>query len=382
MKILFIGPYRQNDGWGCTARNYIKALQTIEEIDLAIRPIYLSQVINHDLPDSFLNLETKVRKTHNVVIQHSLPNLFHYSNKFKNIGIFVSETRNLKYVGWPYQARIMDGIMVSTKMERSNLVAEFREMKDDKPVWNVGEPLEIDKEKGDLEVELMKNHFTFYYTGEFSDKTNIEELIKAYYLEFDLQDNACLLLHCFIHGLPELNTLEVIKEKCNKIKKELRKYHNDRYPRITIITSNLTDQQINNLHEECNCFILASKGESFNKASLSAMAWGNPVIAVKGTGPTDYIDNRENGWIIDSELEPCSTLTPPLPYLYTCREKWYRPNLFSLRLCMRQAYLAKMDTSFKADWESIQEHAKSVYKKYSYKNIGNKIYQCLKSLKT
>ena len=38
MNILFVGPYRQADGWGEAAKHYIKALSHVGE--LAIRPIF------------------------------------------------------------------------------------------------------------------------------------------------------------------------------------------------------------------------------------------------------------------------------------------------------------------------------------------------------
>ena len=38
MNITYIGPYRQNDGWGLAARDYLKALLTIPDATVNCRP--------------------------------------------------------------------------------------------------------------------------------------------------------------------------------------------------------------------------------------------------------------------------------------------------------------------------------------------------------
>ncbi len=41
MNILFVGPYRQPDGWGMATRSYIKALATKHK-NITTRPVYLA----------------------------------------------------------------------------------------------------------------------------------------------------------------------------------------------------------------------------------------------------------------------------------------------------------------------------------------------------
>ena len=44
MNGLFIGPYRQNDGWGMASRDYIRAIAT-QIPNLTTRPIYFTNNI-------------------------------------------------------------------------------------------------------------------------------------------------------------------------------------------------------------------------------------------------------------------------------------------------------------------------------------------------
>ena len=41
MNILFVGPYRQNDGWGLASQSYIKALGTTGH-NITTRPVFLA----------------------------------------------------------------------------------------------------------------------------------------------------------------------------------------------------------------------------------------------------------------------------------------------------------------------------------------------------
>ncbi len=44
MNGLFVGPYRQNDGWGMASRDYIKAIST-QIPNLTTRPVYFTNNI-------------------------------------------------------------------------------------------------------------------------------------------------------------------------------------------------------------------------------------------------------------------------------------------------------------------------------------------------
>jgi len=47
MRILFIGPYRQNDGWGNASKHFLKSL-CMTEHDIAARPIYLNNQLSYN----------------------------------------------------------------------------------------------------------------------------------------------------------------------------------------------------------------------------------------------------------------------------------------------------------------------------------------------
>ena len=87
MNVLFIGPYRQNDGWGNAAKAYIKALAGIESVNLCIRPIYMGSSIC-EIDEDIIEFEYNSFDEYDLVIQNVLPSFCDYSSSFKkNVSI-------------------------------------------------------------------------------------------------------------------------------------------------------------------------------------------------------------------------------------------------------------------------------------------------------
>ena len=62
----------------------------------------------------------------------------------------------------------------------------------------------------------------------------------------------------------------------------------------------LSREQVAHHMQQCDCFVLPSRYETFGVVYIEAMACGKPVIAVKNGGPDDFV-NDFNGILIESE---------------------------------------------------------------------------------
>src|SRR5690606_6840323 len=101
MNVLYIGPYRQQDGWGRASRDYLKALSMTGH-NIVARPIWMSNhVTNQD--DVFINeLESRrFDKRPDVVIQNVLPYFGEYQYGMKNILQMYLESSPLTHTNWP-----------------------------------------------------------------------------------------------------------------------------------------------------------------------------------------------------------------------------------------------------------------------------------------
>lgn len=61
-------------------------------------------------------------------------------------------------------------------------------------------------------------------------------------------------------------------------------------------------QEFNDFLSHSDCFVLASRGETFGVVYIEAMAAGVPVIATKCGGPEEYVNNK-TGLIVDVDNE-------------------------------------------------------------------------------
>lgn len=355
MKILFIGPYRQADGWGSASRALIRSILTISDIDLTIRPIVLAR--GQTVSEEYFNeLEHKINDYYDIVIQHSLPEFFHWYAGSRNIGFCLTETNNLTYTPWITPLNIMDEIWVSSNIEKRSLIQSGCTT----PVSVIGEAINTDKFLECYEYNPSRN-FTFYTIGN-GERKNFNALLLAFHREFDRNEPVDLLI----------KSSNLSHDSVNNLKKQFGIYKNlEQYKQETIINDRLSDKELNQIHRNNQCFVMPSYGEAWCRPALDSLGFGTTPIVTDNTGMTDFVNN-DNGWIVPSYETPCLVHDKPLEYLYTCRETWYSINILELQKTMREVYTNKELRNKKKAQGLID------VQKYSYVNIGNKILEILK----
>ena len=131
------------------------------------------------------------------------------------------------------------------------------------------------KKKGNI------NAFTFVATGSLITRKGMDILIQAFYKAFKGDKN--VRLYIFGDG-PERNKLERLINSLNLSDQ--------------VFLMGLVDRKkIADKMSESDCFVLASRRETFGVAYIEAMAMGLPVIATKCGGPEDFVTN-ENGILV------------------------------------------------------------------------------------
>ena len=182
--ILFIGPYRQTDGWGLAAKDYVKALAETEH-NLSIKPIYLSESIDQNISYDLLGHESNLLdKKPDVVIQNMLPTFMDYIHGSHNIGLLFLETNHVEHTGWIDKMNLLNEIWVASTREKLNLEESGIRV----PVNIVPMPIDVsdfDREtKKPLKLPEVDSCFVFYFIGEYITRKNINEFVLAYHREF------------------------------------------------------------------------------------------------------------------------------------------------------------------------------------------------------
>jgi glycosyltransferase involved in cell wall biosynthesis len=372
-KVLFIGPYRQTDGWGEAAKDYVRCLETLD-IDLTIKPIYMSVAFKKTtLPfEHWSVLEQKKHKSYDFIIQNVLPNLMEYNGPAKNIGLSYFETSNLKNSAWIRKLNIMDEIWTASKFEHYTL-----KQAGVKQARYLGMPIDTAKysEQTSLNIPDLQNSFLFYYIGEYNTRKNLEALLIAFYREFHRRENTKLVIKTNKLGMDKDEITKTITDLINNVKKKLRLYFKlDEYPDCITICHRLTDSDLLKLHNTCNCFVLPSSGEAFARPAFDALALGKTPIVNKNSGMATFV-TPNNGFLVESRETPIYINDPPFMNFYTGAESWYEINIIDLQKKMRAAYNLSNKTR-----NRMIENSKRTVKNFSYENIGKKIMESFNAL--
>ena len=371
--ILFIGPYRQSDGWGEQARAYAMALKATGH-NICLRAIYMGGAITNNIPADIIEMERDIShkcEKFDIIIQNVLPQLLEFSNDsdVKNIALCAFETAQLEHTLWPRYINKVDELWVASEQEADDIKASGVTI----PIRSVPAPIDTDKFNRDYDntswLKLgLGDKFVFYFIGEYIPRKNLQALITAFHREFQPNEPVELLIKTNRGGHNHQQLTALVRDDIIKQKEALTLYNNiDRYKPEWVITEFMSEDHLCALHQTCNCFVMPSRGEACCRPLLDAQGFGNPCIVTKNTGMTSYVDSV-SGWLVPSERVPVMSTEHPLPYLYTSHELWSEINIIELQRSMREAFI---ENGLKQKQRTA--NCKENIKQFSYNNIAERM---------
>lgn len=368
MKVLYIGCYRDGTGWGNAALNYILAMDAAG-IDVVPRPIKLNQN-QVSLPKRIVELEEKDSSGCSICIQHILPHLMEYSDKFdKNIALYATETSNFIDSDWSRKINMMDEAWVIN----NQMVQSSKKSGVEVPIKVVPHSSDFSKfEKGynKFEFSSSQENFIFYTIADFSKRKNIEAFIKAFHTEFDPSEPVSILIKSHKYGLSPDETALKIRDMCNKVKIGLKRFKNiNDYKEDLIVTSFVSDEDVYRIHNSCDCFVMPSYGEAWCIPAFDAMGFGKTPICTNIGGMSDFIGNA--GFLVEGAMEPVYDMLETFSNLFTGNEDWCSVSVQGLRECMRHVY-ENQDALKNMKRKGLEQ----AYE-YSHENIGSLIKELL-----
>jgi glycosyltransferase involved in cell wall biosynthesis len=366
MNILFIGPYRQSDGWGYAAQDYLMALNLTSH-NIAARPIYMSNNINSHIPNEILSLENRILSGKpNVIIQNALPPLLDYQEGAKNIALLYVESNHLSHNGWISQLNLMDEVWVATSKERDILITSGVNI----PIQIVHTPINSQKliktPTVSLDLPINPNNFVFYFIGEYNPRKNINALLMAFHREFYITEPVSLLLK-FNHSKFKGNELsQLISNDLQNLKTAMRLHSQSYgYKQEIIISHTLSYNNIIQLHKFGDCLVQPSYGESLSRPVLEALGVGNPVIVTNNTGMVDAVPTTD--YLCPARTEIALNAQPPLADIYTSYETISNIDVLALQMKMRQIF------EIKTTRQQRNFHQRWIHNKFSHEAVANHI---------
>ena len=372
MKILYIGHYKEGSGWSQSAIDLIQCIDSVG-VDIVCRNIKLTNK-DANIPEKVLNLEKKDLQNVDVCIQHVLPHHLIATSKFKkNITAYIGESDNLCFNTWLDNLNLMDEIWVPNQTLVNHLVSSNI---DEKKIKKVPYPFDISKynTKQEKKINFHENDykFKFYYIADLNDRKNIESVVRCFHSEFESHEPVALVLKVKKYGLSDEKLNQHIVEICNNIKRNMRMYKNlENYHKEIIISENLDDDFITNLHIACDCLINTTHGEGWSIPAFDAMCYGNTPICCNEGGPKEFIDHNDanTGTLINGLMTVCNHSDPAFPNIFTGRENWFTPDEKEIKKAMRYYYENKNIINRAAGLKNAE--------KYSYTSVGNIIKELL-----
>ena len=149
--------------------------------------------------------------------------------------------------------------------------------------------------------------YTFYHIGNIMDpRKKFRDVIQAF------------------ARLNEPNTRLVVKATCNQSVQI-------QFPRVEVINDMLSDEEMDTLHNRCDCYVNFSHSEGVGMGAVEAAMRNKPVIITRYGGASEYI---KTPYTIDCELQELENDD----FLFKKGMKWGNPNFDQLLEFMRHAY--------------------------------------------
>jgi hypothetical protein len=124
-----------------------------------------------------------------------------------------------------------------------------------------------------------EQRFRFYYVGAWTARKNTHGLIRAFSREFTPDDKVELVVHS--------PGVSVESFTAALVATGLEQHEQ---PSIRLSNQHVSDANLHGLiHDGCDCFVTATRGEAWNLPAFEAMLAGRMVIAPAGMGHDDFL---------------------------------------------------------------------------------------------
>jgi glycosyltransferase involved in cell wall biosynthesis len=363
MNITYISACMDTSGYAEAARNYIAALDSVG-VGVRVKPVSFEKFKSGS---SYGKLGEKIKTLVDkgpegkIQIIHLTPENFPrlIRNDKYNIGYATWETSKLPEQ-WVLWMNMCDELWVPSQYN----AVTFKESGVKKPIYVIPHTFNrkhvFSKNVPEPVISVPEDTYTFYSIFQWTERKNPIDILKAYLTEFTDKDKVALVLKTYLIDPTDANQSGTIKDMIKAVKKRL---YLSNLPKVMMINSLLSRDQIYSLHLHSDCYVSAHRCEGFGIPIAEAMIAEKPVIVTPYGGPSDFVKDGETGFHIQYRETPVFGMPWPT---YRGDAVWADPDIMNIRKHMRFVYENK-EKSQKigkagADW---------INSNLSWESVGN-----------
>ena len=204
------------------------------------------------------------------------------------------------------------------------------------------------------------NEFTILTVGQWTDRKALQNVIKAFFMEFKEQTDCTLIVKTY--GNIQDARPEYQEYQKNAMVAEIKKIKNAMLSNDLVSTPRcklhflyglFPKEQMNYLYKNADLFALLSRAEGFGLPIAEALAHGTPTLVHSQGGHVGFVDPETN-FIVD--CYPVPSYCTVFPLVYTCDSNWFETNIYSARKQLRAAYDAWKDNKLSARGSRAKEY--------------------------
>lgn len=205
------------------------------------------------------------------------------------------------------------------------------------PIKVVPCPVDYDTINRSSEVASISpvspTHVVFGTVGQWNQRRNLSDLIVAYLSEFSKSDQVALIIKTFGNapGNPndKMRIVQLVRELKNSVGKAGA-------PEIILIQDILSEAAFYSLIRRFTIYVSTSRGESKDITMGLCAALGKQCVYIDSHAHKTYT-SMDNGLFYP--INYCQEPVIQMNQVYSCSDKWVRPDVSAFAQGMRDAYI-------------------------------------------
>lgn len=359
MNVSYVGPLKDYSGYGEANRHDIGALDAAGVNVIGKLVTYTRESSDFGSMGNLVHRVINRNDTYKIKVIHTTPDQFpRYVEKgVYNIGRLFWETDKIPA---DFAKGLNECQEVWTGSEANRQAAINGGCT--RPIFVIPQAIETEREGvNPYQLEGVDPKATkFYSIFEWTDRKNPTALIKAYWEEFQKGENVALIIKTYFRGFSGQSRRDIV-QKVQALKEHMQLPN---YAPVYLYLSLMDRRQVWRLHNSCDVYVSAHRGEGWGVPQVESMLAGKPIISTGYAGVHEHIPAE---YLLPFTMQGVRGMSHSSQW-YSSDQRWAEVDGVALKRRLRKYY---EDPAFrKASGERAQRF---VLENFNLKTVGEKM---------